>query len=68
MPVVKPPMRSYKAEFKRPGTQDSDVQSTDIRAAYFVAEAGFTVFKNDEHQAVFAVRDDCLLTVERTTD
>jgi len=48
--------------------ENVDTKAKDVRAAYFQAEDGFTVFKNDEHQSVFAVRADCLLTVERTTN
>lgn len=42
-----------------------DVTTRTIEAAYFVDEGAFTVFKNPEHQAVYAVRSDRLLSVER---
>lgn len=36
-----------------------------IEAAYYASENGFTTFKDDAHQAVFTVRDDHLVSVER---
>ncbi|MDX3643229.1 hypothetical protein [Streptomyces sp. MB09-02B] len=68
MSLVKPPMWSYQVVISPPGMENVDAKTKDIRAAYFQAEDGFTVFKNDEHQSVFAVRADCLFTVERTAN
>ncbi|WP_019059959.1 hypothetical protein [Streptomyces prunicolor] len=39
-----------------------------IEAAYYRTVAGFTTFKNSDNQAVFTVRDDHLVSVERADD
>lgn len=58
----KPQMRSFRIESSRPdGTQAMH----QIEAAYFQSDSGFTTFKDDENQAVFSVRNDCLTSVER---
>lgn len=39
-----------------------------IEAAYYRTEDGFTTFKDADNQAVFTVRDDHLVSVERVDD
>ncbi|MFI5880815.1 hypothetical protein [Streptomyces sp. NPDC051554] len=39
-----------------------------IEAAYYRTESGFTTFKNSDNQAVYTVRDDHLVAVERADD
>lgn len=39
-----------------------------IEAAYYQTENGFTTFKDVDNQAVFTVRDDHLVSVERADD
>jgi hypothetical protein len=43
----------------------TDVFTKQVTAAYFAEEDGFVVFKDSEHAKVFAVRSDCLISVER---
>ncbi|MEU9218897.1 hypothetical protein AB0D47_20375 [Streptomyces sp. NPDC048376] len=54
--------RTYRARVEEPG---SGVLSKTIEAAYFATENGFVEFKDSDHKAVYAVRHDCLLSVER---
>lgn len=39
-----------------------------IEAAYYRTEHGFTTFKDADNQAVFTVRDDHLISIERVDD
>lgn len=41
------------------------LQANRIEAAYYKSEAGFTTFKDADNQAVYTVRDDHLVSVER---
>lgn len=59
---TKPQMRNYRVESTRP---DGTHTMHRIDAAYFQTDGGFTTFKDDENQAVFSVRNDCLISVER---
>lgn len=47
------------------GTALRTLSANRVEAAYYKTEDGFTTFKNDRHQDVFTVRNDCLVTVER---
>ncbi len=39
-----------------------------IEAAYYKSEGGFTTFKDSDNQAVFTVRDDHLVSIERANE
>ncbi|NUP47534.1 MAG: hypothetical protein HOW97_09505 [Catenulispora sp.] len=39
-----------------------------IEAAYYQHESGFTTFKDSSHQAVYAVRDEHLVSIERARE
>lgn len=47
------------------GTALRTLNANRVEAAYYKTEDGFTTFKNDRHQDVYTVRNDCLVTVER---
>jgi hypothetical protein len=64
MSVTKPEMRTFTVEYRLDWAKD-DVRKRSIRAAYFKEEDGFVTFKDDSNQAVYAIRNDTLLLVER---
>jgi hypothetical protein len=39
-----------------------------VDAAYFKSEGGFTTFKDSDNAAVYSVRNDCLVSIERVQD
>lgn len=55
-------LNTYRARVEEPG---SGVLGRTIEAAYFVTEDDLIMFKDGDHKAVYAVRRDCLLSVER---
>lgn len=58
-------MHTYKARVEEPG---NSVITKTIEAAYFKEEGRFIVFKDADNKAVYAVRSECLLHVERVTE
>lgn len=56
------PSRTYRARVEEPGC---GTLGKTIEAAYFTTEDYFVEFKDSEHKTVYAVRRDCLLSVER---
>lgn len=66
MPAVPAPLRTYKFETLNPVTPQ--VRYGKVTAAYFVADGEFTLFKDEGHAVVLAVRNDFLVMVERTND
>lgn len=58
-------MYTYKARVEEPG---NGVITSKIEAAYFKEEGRFVVFKDADNKAVYAVRSECLLHVERVTE
>ncbi|MFF3998546.1 hypothetical protein ACFYX8_35220 [Streptomyces cyaneofuscatus] len=55
-------LNTYRARVEEPG---SGVLTKTIEAAYFATEDGLIEFKDNGHKVVYAVRHDCLLSVER---
>jgi hypothetical protein len=66
MPVKPLDIHTYRVTTVLPG--GASPLEKRVEAAYYKTENGFTTFKNDGHQDVYTVRDDCLITVERTDD
>jgi hypothetical protein len=64
MPASKPEMRTFNIEYRVDWAKD-DVHKRTIHAAYFKEEDGFVTFKDSANQAVYAIRNDTLLLVER---
>ena len=64
MSANKPEMRTFNIEYRVDWAKD-DVLKRTILAAYFKEEDGFVTFKDSANQAVYAIRNDALLLVER---
>jgi hypothetical protein len=65
--MPKPQMRVFIVNVTSPnGDPMYTLHANRIEAAYYKTEDGFTTFKDDQHADVFTVRNDCLVTVERT--
>ncbi|MCW7941675.1 hypothetical protein AAW14_06430 [Streptomyces hygroscopicus] len=58
-------MREYRLMVGTVGGGISNMQPFRVRAAYFKEEGTFVVFKDADNQAVYSVRQDHLVSVER---
>lgn len=65
MPHTPPPMHVFVVA-TGPNPEEPAVHS--IEAAYYQADGIFTTFKDDKNAAVYSVRNDHLLSVERARD
>lgn len=59
------PAHTFEARYTEATSDSIETKTKQVAAAYFNEDGDFTVFKDADHAKVFAVRSDCLLSVER---
>lgn len=64
MPSIPASVRQYRFQTLNPVVPETIDGS--VSAAYFTAEGDFTLFKDEKHAVVLAIRNEFLVLVERT--
>lgn len=61
----KPEMQTYRVAYGSPGTDTAGLLRQNVDAAYHQNDGVFTTFKDDRNQAVYTIRNDYLISIER---
>jgi hypothetical protein len=61
----KPEMQTYRVAYGAPGTDTAGLLRQDVEAAYHQNDGEFTTFKDGQNQAVYTIRNNYLISIER---
>jgi hypothetical protein len=63
-----PTIHTYRLAYGAPGTETAGLREHTVKAAYHQTDDQFTTFKDDQNRAVYSIRNDHLVSIERITE